>query len=737
MRIKVFSIRTRALMLVGLAFIVMIGMLTYVAFVDRNENVSVAMAGLQINAERIASEQNNIVNYAQQLVNVLLQTNELSDVAYTPNCHELLAEIVKQEPRIATVAIADLDGNYICNAATTAQPVNIADRIHFQKALSSPVIVTGEAVIGRSTGKWGLPFTKAIRDKSGHIKGVLVVFVDLQWVSRELGRVESVSGERIGLIDYKGTVLARQPDPESWVGRSATQTPFFKTLIANNGIGAAEASGFDGVRRIYGFAKFAETISGPIYLWVGVSEESVMAGVDRKFAWNMSLMFAFLALAFGIAWFGSERLILVPISAIANAARKLGQGEQNARTGLHYTSDELGQLARTFDEMSASLSSKNELLRLNRALNLLSRCNMALVHAESEQELISKICKLSVEIGGYLMAWVGYAEDDEQKTVRPVAQSGYEEGYLESINVTWADSERGWGPTGTAIRTRVTSVNQNCLTNPKMAPWREAAIQRGYQSSIALPLVGKKRVLGALTIYSAEPLAFGKEEVTLLEELASDLAFGIETLRTRFEHDQHASILRQSLEQSIQAIGATLEARDPYTAGHQRRVGGLATAIAREMGLPEEQVNGIHLAATIHDLGKIQIPAEILSRPGKLSDIEFSLVKVHPQAGYDILKDVKFPWPIGDIVLQHHERLDGSGYPQGLKSDQILLEAKIIAVADTVEAMASHRPYRAAVGIEAALNEIRRGQGSIYDSIVVDACLKLFSEKGFTFSEYI
>ena len=175
--------------------------------------------------------------------------------------------------------------------------------------------------------------------------------------------------------------------------------------------------------------------------------------------------------------------------------------------------------------------------RLTRALKLLSKCNMVLVHAENEEELLTQICHLAVEIGGYLMAWVGFAENDVTKSVRPVAQSGYEEGYLDGVNIVWADTELGRGPTGTAIRTRKTVINQEYQTNPKMAPWREAAIKRGYHSSIALPLVINKRMLGALTIYSAESHTFIPEEVTLLEELASDLAYGIETLRMRIEHE--------------------------------------------------------------------------------------------------------------------------------------------------------------------------------------------------------
>lgn len=182
--------------------------------------------------------------------------------------------------------------------------------------------------------------------------------------------------------------------------------------------------------------------------------------------------------------------------------------------------------------------------RLTRALRLLSRCNSVLIHAQNEQELLTDICKLTVETGGYLMAWVGMAEKDAAKTVRPVAQSGYEEEYLASINVTYADTERGHGPTGTAIRTGTTVVNQDCLTNPDMRPWREAAIKRGYRSSVSLPLIFQRQVLGALTMYSAEPFAFSSEEVGLLEELANDLAYGIETIRMRIENEK----AQQSLE---------------------------------------------------------------------------------------------------------------------------------------------------------------------------------------------
>jgi len=196
-----------------------------------------------------------------------------------------------------------------------------------------------------------------------------------------------------------------------------------------------------------------------------------------------------------------------------------------------------------------------------------------------------------------------------------------------------------------------------------------------------------------------------------------------------------AETLKESLVGTVVAVSKAVEARDPYTGGHQQRVSRLARTIAQQMGLDKNQIEGIRMGATIHDIGKIQVPAEILSRPTTLSELEFEIIKTHAEAGYDILKDIKFPWPIADIAHQHHERLDGTGYPQGLKGDEICLEARIVAVADVVEAVSSHRPYRASLGLDAALEEITAHRGEWYDPEVVDACLKLFKETPFDFDK--
>jgi PAS domain S-box-containing protein len=375
---------------------------------------------------------------------------------------------------------------------------------------------------------------------------------------------------------------------------------------------------------------------------------------------------------------------------------------------------------------------ERSLKRLNRTLLTLSQANEALVRATSEPDLLQGMCRTLVEQGGYRMAWIGIPEHDEAKTVTPVAWAGEEVSYLEQAHVTWADDERGRGPTGLAIRTGIPQSSQRLAEDERMAPWREEALKRGFLSSASLPLKDGDEVFGALTLYSGEVDAFSDEELKPLEELANDLAYGMVALRVRADREATVRLWRTGLDQTISALASTTEKRDPYTAGHQNRVAQLAVAIARELKLPEDQVQGIRLAGTIHDVGKITIPSEILTKPGKLTPLEHQLIQTHAQAGYDMVKGVQFPWPIALAILQHHERLDGSGYPNGLKGDEIIREAKILAVADVVEAMMSHRPYRQALGLDAALDEVQKAKGRLYDPEAVDACVRVFRERGLT-----
>ncbi len=259
----------------------------------------------------------------------------------------------------------------------------------------------------------------------------------------------------------------------------------------------------------------------------------------------------------------------------------------------------------------------------------------------------------------------------------------------------------------------------------------DSIVEHGHYCT---PLLSSGVVIGVLNLYLESGHEWEEAEVRFLKSVAGVLAGVVERKRAEELLAGQLEAVERTMHGTVEAIGRTLEVRDPYTAGHQERVATLATAIAVEMGLEPDRVRGVNLAASIHDIGKISVPAEILSKPGRLTDIEFSMIKTHAQVGYQILKDIEFSWPIADMVHQHHERFTGGGYPQGLAGDEILLEARILCIADVVEAIASHRPYRASLGLDIALEEVEKCRGTFFDPEVADACLRLFRERSFSFS---
>ena len=294
------------------------------------------------------------------------------------------------------------------------------------------------------------------------------------------------------------------------------------------------------------------------------------------------------------------------------------------------------------------------------------------------------------------------------------------------------------GETGVQLLARISEredgISVILLTGEPTVDTASEAVREGAFDYLSKPL--SKATLLTTVQRAAAAKSLRDENVRLQEEnerYRTNLE-GLVESRTE-ELEKRTTELATTLRESIGLIAHALEIRDPYTAGHQRRVADLALALAKALGMSETDAEGCHVAASVHDVGKIGTPAEILTKPSRLTEIEFALVKEHSNAGYQILKDVTFPWPIAEIVLQHHERLDGSGYPKGLHGDAIRPEARIIAVADVVEAMSSHRPYRAALGMDAALAEIDRGRGSAYDADVADACLRLIRDDGYRLSE--
>ncbi len=390
-------------------------------------------------------------------------------------------------------------------------------------------------------------------------------------------------------------------------------------------------------------------------------------------------------------------------------------------------------------DITGRKAAEAKILRSSQLYAALSQCNEAIVRCASEEELFPQICRDAVQFGGMKMAWIGLVDADTRLVRLRASFGDGAEAYLQGIDISVdAHSPLGQGPTGIAVRENRPVWRQDFQNEPLTAPWHERRLCFGWGASASLPLHRDGVPVGVLTLYAAEAGAFDEAARRLLMEMATDISFALdnfarEEARTRAEEQirRYVAQIENALMDTVRMATTLGEMRDPYTAGHQRRVAEIAVAIGAGLGFDAHRQEGLRIAGYLHDIGKIKIPSEILSKPGKLSRAELQLVEGHAQASYDVLAHLEFPWPVAEVALQHHERVDGSGYPQGLKGEAIRIESRIVAVADVIEAMSSHRPYRPGLGIERALAEIERGRGSAYDAEVVDVCLRLFREKRF------
>lgn len=432
-----------------------------------------------------------------------------------------------------------------------------------------------------------------------------------------------------------------------------------------------------------------------------------------------------------------------PESGVAESEVRLVSGEtiRSLDFPVYGENREYRYSLHILEDLTRHRQMENSVRRTRMAIKMAANCIAEMIHAQDELHLLQAVCKKAVEAGGFRIAWIGYAEKDG--SIRVPASHGYKPGFPPDLLPAWIPEEKGFGPAGQAIRTGKTVIARNLLLDPELEYWKKDATRNGYASMAGFPLIGREAVFGVFCLGAEEPFAFLEEEASVLEIMASTLSFGVTAFRASGNFDEslrsrihYLEPLRKSLEDAVEAVASAMQAHvNPYAAGHQSRVADIAAAIALEMGLPEEQARGLHLAGILHDIGESGISDRIFVKTDELTEAERNAIKRHPQAGHDILEKVDFPWPLAEIVLQHHERLDGSGYPRGLKDDQILLGARIIAVADTIEALAfGQRPNHPRMGIPAALVEVEKNRGKLYDGAIVDAALRLFREKGLAIS---
>jgi putative nucleotidyltransferase with HDIG domain/PAS domain S-box-containing protein len=387
-----------------------------------------------------------------------------------------------------------------------------------------------------------------------------------------------------------------------------------------------------------------------------------------------------------------------------------------------------GEVVAVYEDVTERMVREARIDRLNRTLRTITACNQDLVRTRCEGDLLQAVSHDLVQVGQHLLVWVAYPDSEGSDVLKTIISWG-EPGVLRALGeVDLGAVQAGFGLTRAALDQGRTLIWTKEVPIAEGLP--PAILGAGVAAGVALPLIHDGKVLGILTVLAGSPAAFDGEEVALLEELAADLAHGIVAIRTALERNRYLHQVGQSMRGTVAVLARAAEMRDPYTAGHQQRVAALAVAIAQDLGLSEHLIEGLYLGGMIHDIGKIAVPAEILNKPTRLTGIEYQLIQQHAQLGHQIVAGIDFPWPLAAMIVQHHERLDGSGYPYGLRGEAMLQESRILAVADVVEAMSSHRPYRAALGMQAALEEIEQGRGSRFDPAVVDACVRVIHAGG-------
>jgi len=403
------------------------------------------------------------------------------------------------------------------------------------------------------------------------------------------------------------------------------------------------------------------------------------------------------------------------------------------------------------DELARRQKAEEDLRRHAQRLETLREIDIAILEAKSPESIAAIALKALRSILFSALASVTLF-DLEKEQARVLAVQSGAEGVMSPGDVF---PIAAYGSIDELADGRPRGIH-DLTAEPERTPEQDHLLEAGIRSYFVVPLYARKELIGSLNVGFSAPNEATPDAIQAASELANQLAITLRQAQLRQEVERHAAALEQNVEelreakaelersyvslsralsQTVEALAAAAEVRDPYTAGHQRRVTELAVEIAERLGLDEKRIEGLRVASLMHDIGKLAIPAETLSKPSRLTETEYRLIQDHPQTARNILKTVEFPWPIPEIVMQHHERLDGSGYPNGLKGDEILLEARILAVADVVEAMSSHRPYRPARGIDEALAEVREGADTRYDAAVVEACTELFEIRGFAFSE--
>jgi diguanylate cyclase (GGDEF)-like protein len=505
----------------------------YLADLRREQELSHVRAQAMLLAESIASQQ------AQLFDRVRMQFARLTgdlQALTGEGCGERLQGLQLFDPHFTQFAVADPAGTIICAASESAGST-VSDRPYFQTALAQGNFALSDVLEGRITKRWTVVAAQPVL-QDHLIRAVLIASLDIQWTQALLMRLQLPEHSIVSLSDRNGRILARVPEPEKFVGRQILEAASFRAATGSQTSGFAESAGLDGVARVIAFARIPDT---SLFVRVGIPTTEVKAAGSSALQAGLFTLIATVVCTALFGWAGSRRLLLSPIARLAGAAEKLGRGDWTVRTGIDHRGQIVGRLAAKLDELAHYGQS------MTRAFRTLSAGNRTLLRESDESALLEAMCRVAVMHGGYRLAFVNYIRHDDAKTIETVACHGDGLDFVETLRMTWADSERGRGSVGTAIREGKHNIIRSLATDPRFAPWREEAVKRRYGSIISLPLRVEGEVIGTFTLIAEEEDAFDEGEVNLLDEMAADLSFGIQIARAAVQQKEHRRIADYAL----------------------------------------------------------------------------------------------------------------------------------------------------------------------------------------------
>lgn len=540
------GLRARLLLLVLFAVIPAFVLNIYKAIDDRRQAAAEATQDARDRVHLAAREHSRLIASTRQYLLSVSKLPEVKQPTSVEACHRTLAEVHSPFSYYRLIGLALANGNVYCRSLKIFTKVNITDRGYFQRAVQTRDFGIGDYQIGRATLKPSINFGQAVIGEDGKINSVVFAALDIDWLNKLIATHELPPNSSMEVIDTDGTILARYPNPETWVGKTIPNSDLIRAVLGNQEEegGTAEIAGLDGIKRFYAFSPLHNSPSGQVYVSVGLSTDVAFAAANEGFKRSIIVLLIVATLGVLLAWTVGDKFVLRRIKALATAANRLAEGDLTARSGLpHGEKEEISQLAFVFDRMASGLQLMTiALQRVNRALKTLSACNRGMLGANDELTLLNDMCRTIVQVGGYRYAWIGYADHTEDRTIQAAAQYGQggelDELPAELIDSTWTDGEQGRGLIAEAIRTVKPCISHNMAGASKTTAWAEAASKHGIASGAVFPLTVQGKVVGALMICAREADAFNSEERELLNEAAQDIAVGISMLRVRTEHDR-------------------------------------------------------------------------------------------------------------------------------------------------------------------------------------------------------